>query len=205
MKLPPEFLYWLTQSAVAVSAAAAVLEAGKKRFDLFGVLVIALAAALGGGSLRDMLLDRPVFWVVDQTYLLVAILAGLVTFFVARWVSVAPRVFLVPDAAGLALFSVAGTQVALGMHAPWLVASFLGVVTGVMGGVIRDVLCNEEPLVFRGELYATVAWLGTLLLLGLLAWRVDPSVAAVVAGVCVFLARLAAIRWRIGLPSFRER
>ncbi len=205
MKLPPEFLYWLTQGAVAVSAAAAVLEAGKKRFDLFGMLVIALAAALGGGSLRDVLLDRPVFWVTDQTYLMVALVAGVVTFFLARWVRLPPRMFLIPDAAGLALFSIAGTQVALGMQAPWLVASFLGVVTGVMGGVIRDVLCNEEPLVFRGELYATVAWLGTLILLALAAAGSPPTLAASLAGAFVFLARIASIYWQIGLPAFRVK
>jgi uncharacterized membrane protein YeiH len=197
--------YWITQLAVAVSAAAGVLEAGKKRFDLFGMLLIAFAAALGGGSLRDLLLDRTVFWVADQNYLLVALGAGLATFFAARWVRVPANVFLVPDAAGLALFTVAGTNVALAAGVPWLVASFMGVITGVMGGVLRDVLCNEEPLVFRGTLYATVAWAGSLLLIAAIARGAEPGAAAVAAGVLIFVVRLAAIRWDIGLPKFRSR
>ncbi len=197
--------YWITQLAVAVSAAAGVLEAGKKRFDLFGMLLIAFAAALGGGSLRDLLLDCPVFWVTDQTYLLVTLGAGLATFFAARWVRLPPNLFLIPDAAGLALFTVAGTNVALAVNMPWLVASFMGVITGVMGGVLRDVLCNEEPLVFRGTLYATVAWLGALLLILAIGYGAEPGVAAIAAGVLIFAARLIAIRWDIGLPTFQSR
>ncbi len=197
--------YWITQLAVAVSAAAGVLEAGKKRFDLFGMILIAVAAALGGGSLRDLLLDLPVFWVVDQNFLLVALGAGLATFFVARWLRVPANVFLVPDAAGLALFTVAGTNVALAAGMPWLVASFMGVITGVMGGVLRDVLCNEEPLVFRGALYATVAWCGALLLILAVDHGAEPAAAAVAAGGFIFGARLIAIRWNIGLPKFQRR
>lgn len=144
--------YWITQVAVAVSAAAGVLEAGRKRFDLFGMLVVGFAAALGGGSIRDLLLDRAVLWVHDQTYLIVALAAGFATFFLARRVPLPLRLFLVPDALGLALHTVVGTKVALAVGAPWLVASFMGVVTGVMGGVLRYVLCNEEPVVFQGTL-----------------------------------------------------
>ena len=197
--------YWITQAAVAVSAAAGVLEAGKKRFDLFGMILIAFAAALGGGSLRDILLDRTVFWVADQNYLFVALGAGLVTFFTARWVSMPANIFLIPDAAGLALFTVAGTNVALSLHAPWFVASFMGVVTGVMGGVLRDVLCNEEPLVFQGTLYATVAWLGSLLLIFALHYQFDPGLSAVTIGIAVFVVRMLAIKWNVGLPKFRNR
>jgi uncharacterized membrane protein YeiH len=197
--------YWITQLAVAVSAAAGVLEAGKKRFDLFGMILIAFAAALGGGSLRDLLLGRAVFWVTDQNCLLVALGAGLATFFAVRWVRVSANMFLIPDAAGLALFTVAGTNVALAAGVPWLVASFMGVITGVMGGVLRDVLCNEEPLVFRGTLYATVAWAGSLLLILAIGHGADPGGAAIAAGILIFVVRLIAIRWDIGLPKFRSR
>jgi uncharacterized membrane protein YeiH len=198
-------MYWITQSAVAVSAASGVLEAGKKRFDLFGMVVIALAAALGGGSLRDLLLDRTVFWIRDQTFLVVAVGAGLATFFLARRVALPARLFLLPDAAGLALFTVAGTNVALGLDAPWLVASFMGVITGVMGGVFRDILCNEEPLVFQGTLYATAAWAGALLLIGLHELGTGATAAALVTGAAIFLVRLAAIRWDVGLPKFQGK
>jgi uncharacterized membrane protein YeiH len=198
-------LYWIGQSAVILMAAVAVLEAGRKRFDLFGTVIVALAAALGGGSVRDLLLGRPVFWVVDQTYLLCALAAAFVTFFLARVLVLPARLFLIPDAAGLALFTVLGTKASLLWGAPWLVASFMGVITGVMGGILRDILCNEEPLVFQGTLYATAAWAGALTLIGLLALDLDGRLAALAAGVVIFLLRVAAIRWEIGLPRFSAK
>jgi uncharacterized membrane protein YeiH len=197
-------IYGFTQSAVAVMAAAAVLEAGKRHFDLFGMMVIAMTAALGGGTLRDLLLDRTVFWVADQTYLFVAMGAGLLTFFLARRIDLPNRLFLIPDAIGLALFTVAGCKVALLLETPWLVASFMGVITGVMGGVLRDVLCNEEPLVFQGPLYATAAWCGALLLIGLLQLQVDTTLAALIAGSTIFLLRMAALYWDLGLPKYQR-
>jgi uncharacterized membrane protein YeiH len=198
-------MYGISLGAVAMMAAAGVLEAGRKRFDLFGMVVVALAAALGGGSLRDVLLDRPVFWVADQTYLIAALIAALLTFFLARIFVLPARLFLIPDAAGLALFTISGTKAALVWGAPWLVASFMGVITGVVGGILRDVLCNEEPLVFQGTLYATAAWAGALVFLGLMTWEMDPGLAAVAGGVLIFLLRLAAIRWQIALPRFTAR
>ncbi len=197
-------IYGFTQCAVAVMAAAAVLEAGKRPFDLFGMMVIAMAAALGGGTLRDLLLDRTVFWVADQTYLFVAMGAALLTFFLARHIDLPGRLFLIPDALGLALFTVAGCKVALLLQTPWLVASFMGVITGVVGGILRDVLCNEEPLVFQGPLYATAAWIGALLLIGLLRLGFDAAYSAVTAGCAIFLLRLAALYWDLGLPKYRR-
>lgn len=198
-------IYWLGLTAVACMAAAAVLEAGRKQFDLFGMIVIALTGALGGGSLRDMLLNRPVFWITDQSYLLVSILAALLTFFLARRVRLPPRIFLIPDAVGLALFTVIGTRVALAFEVPWLAATFLGVVTGVMGGVLRDVLCNEVPLVFQGTLYATAAWAGALIYVLLRMLGLGEGVPETVAGGFILALRLAAIRWSLGLPVFRAR
>jgi uncharacterized membrane protein YeiH len=198
-------MYGISLVAVAMMAAAGVLEAGRKRFDLFGMVVVALAAALGGGSLRDVLLDRPVFWVADQTYLIAALIAAMLTFFLARIFALPARLFLIPDAAGLALFTISGTKAALVWGAPWLVASFMGVITGVVGGILRDVLCNEDPLVFQGTLYATAAWAGALVFLGLTTWEVDPGQAAVAGGALIFLLRVAAIRWDIALPRFTAR
>ena len=198
-------MYGISLGAVAMMAAAGVLEAGRKRFDLFGMVVVALAAALGGGSLRDVLLDRPVFWVADQTYLIAALIAAMLTFFLARLFALPARLFLIPDAAGLALFTISGTKAALVWGAPWLVASFMGVITGVVGGILRDVLCNEDPLVFQGTLYATAAWVGALVFLGLMTWEIDPGQAAMAGGTLIFLLRVTAIRWDIALPRFTSR
>jgi len=108
-----ENIYWITLIAVIVSSASGVLKAGFKKFDLFGVIIIAIATGLGGGSLRDMLLDRDVFWITDQIYFIASILSASIIFIVARLIVISPRFFLVADAAGLATFGIAGTLVSL--------------------------------------------------------------------------------------------
>lgn len=198
-------LYGIGLAAVAVNAASGVLEAGRRPFDLFGMVVVALAAALGGGSLRDVLLDRTVFWIADQSYLVAAIIAGLATFALVRLVKLPGKLFLLPDAIGLALFTVSGTQAALAVGAPWLVASLMGVITGVFGGILRDMLCNEVPLVFTGELYATASWAGALLLVGLVSAGVATGWAALAGGALVLTIRLGAIVFGWRLPVFVAR
>ena len=197
-------LFWLTIIAVAVTAMSAVLIAGKHRFDLFGASIIALATALGGGSLRDMLLTKEVFWIENQIFLIVALIAAAISFFYARFNTYSLKLFLIPDAMGLATFSIAGTIAALSVDAPWLVASFMGVITGIAGGIIRDVMCNEIPIVFKSTLYATVSWLGGLLFIGLTEFF-GTSIAAAIAGSTIFLIRLAAIKWDLGLPVFQTK
>lgn len=199
-------LYWVGMAAVAVSALTGVLDSGRKQMDLIGALLVGVATALGGGTIRDLLLDRNVFWVVDQTYLVVALCTALTTFFVARSLHLPPRLFLIPDALGLALFTIVGTQVALQWHAPWLVASLMGVTTGVVGGVLRDILCNDVPLVFlKGELYASAAWLGALSLIGLQELGLHGIWASWIAMSVVLALRLLAIRFHLTLPAFTPR
>lgn len=196
-------LYWITLLAVIVSSASGVLKAGFKQFDLFGVIIIAVATGLGGGSLRDMLLDREVFWIRDQSFFIASLGSAVIIFITARWMVISPRFFLIPDAAGLATFGIAGTLVSLMVGAPWLVASFMGVMTGTMGGIFRDVLSNEPPVVFQSPLYATVSWAGSLLFIGLVYSELDVAVSATIAGLGIFFARLLAIRFNLSLPRFR--
>lgn len=196
-------LYWITLLAVVVSSASGVLKAGFKQFDLFGVIIIAIATGLGGGSLRDMLLDREVFWIRDQVFFIASLDSAIVIFITARLLVIPPRLFLVADAAGLATFGIAGTLVSLMVGAPWLVASFMGVMTGTMGGIFRDLLSNEPPVVFQSPLYATVSWAGSLIFIGLLYLRLDVTYAAILAGLGIFFARLLAIHFNICLPRFR--
>jgi uncharacterized membrane protein YeiH len=196
-------LYWITLLAVVVSSGSAVLKAGFKQFDLFGVIIIAVATGLGGGSLRDMLLDREVFWIRDQIFFIASLGSAIAIFITARLVVIPPRFFLIPDAAGLATFAVAGTLVSLMVGAPWLVASFMGVMTGTMGGIFRDVLCNEQPIVFQSPLYATVSWGGSLLFIGLLHLQIEVTLATIIAGLAIFVARLLALYHNLSLPRFR--
>ena len=198
-----ENLHWITLLAVVVSSASGVLKAGFKQFDLFGVVIIAIATGLGGGSLRDMLLDREVFWIREQIYFIASLGSAVAIFIFARLVVVQPKVFLVADAAGLATFGIAGTLVSLMVGAPPLVASFMGVMTGTMGGIFRDVLCGEPPVVFLSPLYATVSWGGSLVFIGLLYFSQDITLAAVISGLLIFVSRLLAIHYDISLPRFR--
>ena len=196
-------LYWITLIAVIVSSASAVLKAGFKQFDLFGVIIIAVATGLGGGSLRDMLLDQDVFWVKDQVFFIASLGSAFVAFILARLIVISPKLFLIPDAAGLATFGIAGTLLSLMVGTPWLIASFMGVMTGTMGGIFRDILCNEPSMVFTSPLYATVSWLGSLLFIGLIYLKLDAAQAAIIAGLTIFIARLLALHFDINLPRFR--
>jgi len=198
-----ESLYWITLSAVIVSSASAVLKAGLKHFDLFGVFMIAVVTGLGGGSLRDMLLDREVFWIRDQMFFFASLASALTIFILARLTRIGPKFFLIPDAAGLATFAIAGTVVSLMHDIPWMVASFMGVMTGTMGGIFRDVLCNEYPVVFHSPLYATLSWLGSILFIGLVYIKLDITTSAIIAGSLIFAGRLIALRYNISLPRFR--
>ncbi len=196
-------LYWITLIAVIVSSASGVLIAGFKKFDLFGVIIIAIATGLGGGSLRDMLLDREVFWIHDQIFFVASFSSAIFIFITARLIVISHRFFLIPDAAGLATFAIAGTLASMMMGVPWLIASFMGVMTGTVGGIFRDLLSNEPPLVFHSPLYATVSWIGSLLFIGLLQINISVTPAAIIAGSCIFIARLLALYFNINLPKFR--
>lgn len=198
-------LYVMDLLGVAVFAVTGALAAGRKKMDGIGVGVLALVTAIGGGTLRDLLLARKVFWVEDQRYLIVIIGAAVATMLTARlWASLEkPLVFA--DALGLALFAVIGAQRALDAGAPPLVVVLMGMTTGAAGGMLRDVLCGEMPYIFRGELYATAAIVGCMLMLVLQWMHVDGRIAATSGAALCFAVRMAAIRWKLHLPVFHLR
>ena len=151
----------------------------------------------------DILLDRDVFWIHDQTFFIASLVSAIVIFISARLIKIPPKLFLVADAAGLATFAVAGTLVSLMVGAPALVASFMGVMTGAMGGIFRDILCNEQPVVFSSPLYATISWAGALAFIGLVYFNFDVTTSAILVGFGIFVSRLLAIKFNICLPKFR--
>lgn len=204
MAAASDLIFGVAMAAVAVNAASAVLETEDKHMDLVGAAIVGLATSLGGGSLRDMLLGRPVFWLADAAYLFCGVAAVGLTFLLARRVRLPAGVFVIPDAVGLALFTVVGCQVAIDAGVHWLAASLLGVVTGVFGGVLRDVLVNEVPLVMRpGTLYATASWCGALAMIAAFATGLGEATSAVIGGALVLGLRLAAIRYRLRMPEFK--
>ncbi|MBZ0155825.1 MAG: trimeric intracellular cation channel family protein [Alphaproteobacteria bacterium] len=199
-------IYLLDLFGVAVFAVTGSLSAGKKRMDLFGVVVVALATALGGGTLRDVILGAyPVFWISDTLYIFVASGASLLTFVLARFFDFQGRVLKTADAFGLALFTIIGTQKALHLGVSPVVSSMMGVMTGVAGGIVRDMLSGEIPLILRAEIYATASLCGasTLVALSLLhpIGRFDIIISVLVT-LCL---RLAALHWRLSLPVFPSR
>ncbi|HRJ11352.1 MAG TPA: trimeric intracellular cation channel family protein [Prosthecobacter sp.] len=202
--MPP----WIEYSAVAVCAISGVLAAEGKRMDLFGALVLALVTAVGGGTLRDLCLGaEPVFWIRSPAHVTTALGAALATFILARFVVFPARALALADAFGLALFGIVGTEKALLFDSPAIVAILLGVVTGVAGGILRDVLRQEVPEVFRTEieLYATAVFAGALVYVLLRQW-LPPSEAHRYIGMgVILLMRLAAMRWRLRLPAYRSR
>lgn len=199
-------LYWITLAGVALCAITGVLEAGHKGMDVIGASAAGLATAAGGGTVRDLLIGRPVFWVSDQSYLLVALLAALAAFFLARAIRLPARLFLIPDALGLALFTVSGTQIALHADVPWLVAILMGVITGVVGGVLRDILCNDIPLIFLpGELYATAAAAGAAAVVLVDTLGGSPGFAATAGFLIAAGLRLAAISFRLRTLRWNPR
>lgn len=200
----PNFLYALDLAGVSVFAISGALAAGRKHLDLIGVMVLALVTAVGGGTIRDVLLSRhPIFWLADQTYIIVIIASALATVAYARWRRPPGSALLVADAFGLALFSVVGAQIAEHAGLPAASCVVLGTVTGAAGGMVRDVLSTEIPLVLRrGNLYATAAILGTIVYVALVRVDVTRDVAAIAGMVVVAALRLAALRWGITVPAF---
>jgi len=202
--MPP----WIEYFAVAVCAISAVLAAEGKRMDLFGVMVLALVTAVGGGTIRDLCLGaEPVFWIQHPHHVWTALIAAAVTFVVVRFVHLPQRLLAIADAFGLALFGIAGTEKALAFGTPGVVAILLGIVTGVAGGILRDVLRREIPWVFQAEvdLYATAVFAGALVFVLLREW-LPPSETHRYIGMAVILVlRLAAMKWRLRLPTLKTR
>lgn len=198
-----ELLYWLDLFGIIVFALSGALMAGRYKLDPFGVVVLAAVTAIGGGTIRDIILQTPVFWVIQPYYLYIILVTALLTIILVRQPKRIPKRFLlIADAFGLALFAVVGTQKSLSLGAPFSVAIVMGTITGVAGGMIRDVLCNVIPMILRQEIYALAAMLGGGLFVGLrhLAW--SENEATIVAVLGALLLRLAAIYWQVSLPAF---
>ena len=197
-------LYTLDLLGVAVFAVSGVLAAGRKGLDLLGVLVIATLTAIGGGTIRDLLLDRhPIFWIAQPNYLVVIGAAALATLAYVR-VRPAPGTALaVADAMGLALFTISGAQIAEAADLSPIIVVLMATITGVAGGVMRDVLCAEIPLILRKDIYATAAIAGASLYLIAEALGTPRAWSAGLGMTIVVALRVFAIVRGLRLPTFR--
>ncbi|MFO6423471.1 trimeric intracellular cation channel family protein [Motilimonas sp. KMU-193] len=193
--------YFFGLAAVFTFAATGVLAASRKRVDLISVLLTGMITALGGGTLRDLLIGQPVFWLVDETYLWVALLGSLVTFITEPSMRKRYHWVLYLDGLGIALFSIQAIDKVQDVGFSATVAVLMSVITAIMGGVMRDVMTGHTTLLSTKELYATPVLLGSILYVTLKAMDVNYDLAAVTGFLVVFVVRFIAIRFNVTYPE----
>lgn len=199
-----DFLQWLELIGVAVFALTGALAAARQKLDIFGFALLASVTGIGGGTLRDLLLDiGPVFWIVDPANIAVCVVVATLAFFLAPRLARGEKVILWADALGMALFCVLGAERALDHNASAVVAVVMGVMSATFGGIVRDVLCAQVPLILRQEIYATAAAAGAALFVLLVYFKVPESPALVAGFATAFLIRGAALRFGWSLPAHR--
>lgn len=196
-------IYYLGLIGIAAFSITGVIAAGKKDMDIFSIVLLGVVTALGGGTLRDIMIDvNPVFWIADLSYLWVSLLASLLAFFLIRYVTHVLRLLLFIDAFGLALFTVLATEktITLGFSAP--VAVLMGLITGIAGGMIRDILTGRMPLLLGREFYATPTLLGAIAFPLLSHFFASPDLNRLCAMAIIFIIRASAIQWGLYYPRW---
>ena len=199
-----QLLYIFTLLGVAVFACSGALAAGRRNLDPVGVAVLAMVTATGGGTLRDVLLDRTVFWVADPMYIIVCLIASAASWVWVRFFTPPDRALLLADAVGLALFAVTGAQVAERAGHSDVIIILMGSLTGCAGGLLRDVLSAEVPMIFRkSELYVTTCIVGLAGYVLLRHYGMEANIAGTLGALSILALRLASIRWKIMLPLMK--
>ena len=189
-------------SGVIAFALYGISRAHQKQMDLVGLFSVAFIVSFGGGTLRDLCLDRhPLFWIAHSHYVILIFALALLGSIRPHWVTRLEKYLAIPDALGLGLFSIAGAATALDANVPIVIAALLAVFTGTFGGVLGDVVCNEIPSLFRSSpMYASCAFAGAWLYLGLNWLGLDEAIALPAGAATITLLRLAALRWNLRLP-----
>lgn len=183
--------------------------ASAKRFDLFGAYVVGVTTAIGGGTMRDLMLGVSPFWLTNPFYLLSSAFALLWVIVFRKLLVRQNNTWFIFDTIGLALFTVTGVEKTLsttmpsGEHFPFWAAIIMGTITGAGGGVLRDVFINEEPLIFRKEIYALACVIGGLAYYVGSLLHFPPAVCAIICGLVVVIIRLLAVKYKLGLPIIR--
>ncbi|WP_263322199.1 trimeric intracellular cation channel family protein [Endozoicomonas sp. Mp262] len=189
--------------AITAEAMTGALSAGRKNMDPVGVIFIACITAIGGGSVRDMLLGSyPLTWIKHPEYIVITAIAAVITILLSHYMKKMLKLFLILDAIGLITFSIIGAQKTLDLGHGYIIAAIMAVITGVFGGVLRDILCNDVPLVFRKELYASISLAAIGLYFGLMMFDLNQPIVVIITLVTGFTLRMLAVRLKLELPKF---
>jgi uncharacterized membrane protein YeiH len=195
-----EIITWIDFAGTFVFAMSGVMAGVEKKFDLFGVVILGLATAVGGGTLRDLLIgSTPVAWMQEPTYIYLILSAIPFCYLFGKWLSRVTKGLFLFDSIGIALFTILGLKKTLEVGLSPMVAVMMGIVSAVFGGVIRDVLSSEVPLIFRKEIYAFACLVGALAYL-LAASFTDDKIAIILSILVVLLVRILAIKKHWHLP-----
>ncbi|RJE72041.1 trimeric intracellular cation channel family protein [Reichenbachiella sp. MSK19-1] len=199
-----EFIYILNLAGIVVFAISGALTASDYKMDAFGSVVIAFITALGGGTIRDLLLDyHPIGWVADPNYLYAVLVAVTLSYLFKRWIASLRRTMFLFDTIGIGLFAVLGTEKTLGLDMHMIIAIMMGVVSAVFGGVLRDVLIGRVPLIFRKEIYATACLAGVVLYVVLLQFNIPSYLTLIIPILMIMVIRLLAVKYEWSLPGIK--
>jgi uncharacterized membrane protein YeiH len=205
VQIIPQLINWISILGLAVFALSGAVYAAEKEMDILGFILIGTVTAIGGGTIRDLLLDVPVFWIQKPFNIYICFVASIFAYFAASQIRLRRRWMLWLDAAGLAAFAVIGTQVSLAHGAPPIISIVTGVMSATFGGVIRDVLCAETLTLTQPEMYVTCAVLGASLFAILSGLNVNIEIAAGLAFSACFALRMAAIMFGLQLPRYSSK
>ncbi len=201
--MPTQFLFIIDILGTISFAVSGAFLAMEKKLDPFGVLVLSFVTAIGGGTLRDMMIGNlPVSWLTNSTATIVIFASAIVTMFFGRYLKHFTTTLFLFDALGLGLFTVVGIKLGIAKDFSIGVCITLGTITACFGGVVRDVLLNNIPLLFRKEIYAMACIAGGLVYFGLLQLQLDRDVITIICILLIFTIRVLAVRYKISLPQF---
>lgn len=200
-----EFIYVLDIFGTFVFAISGALVASDKKFDLFGVQIIAFVTAVGGGMLRDVLMDaHPINWIGDLNYLYTIFVAVIFTFLFKSKIAYLSKTLFLFDTIGLSVFTLLGLQKGLSFNLHPIIALIMGMISAVFGGVLRDVLTNKIPLIFEKEIYASACLAGGITYLILNYYNVAENIIFSFSAVVIVLIRVIAVRFHLQLPKIKD-
>ena len=199
-----DFITFCDYSGTFAFAISGIRLASAKQFDWFGAYVVGVVTAVGGGTIRDILLNATPFWMTQASYLIISGLALLFVLIFRKSVINLNNTFFIFDAIGLGLFGVVGIEKALTFGFPMWVAVIMGTITGAFGGMMRDILINEVPLIFRKDIYALACVFGSIMYYICMQMSLSPALVQLISAVSIFIVRIVAVRYHISLPVLKK-